>query len=67
METKVFFQVCRIYTRINSQSVIGKFDSEEDALNYAKLSKIAEPNYGFSVIKVTEEVIFESEEKEKGE
>ena len=61
METKVFFKVCKIYTRINSESVIGKFEKEEDALNYAKLSKKNEPDYGFKVIKVTEEVIFESE------
>ena len=67
METKVFFKVCKIYTRINSESVIGKFDSEEDALNYAKLSKKNEPDYGFSVVKVTEENIFSTEVEEKGE
>ena len=67
METKVFFKVYKIYTRINSESVIGKFDSEEDALNYAKLSKLNEPDYGFKVVKVTEESIFSTEEEEKGE
>ena len=67
METKVFFKVCKIYTRINSESVIGKFEKEEDALNYAKLSKIDERNYGFSVVKVTEENIFSTEVEEKCE
>ena len=62
METKVFFKVYKIYTRINSESVIGKFDSEEDALNYAKLSKKNEPNYGYKVVRTTEENIFSTEE-----
>ena len=62
METKVFFKVCRLYLNINSESVIGNFEKEEDALNYAKLSKIAEPKYGFKVVKVTEESIFSTEE-----
>ena len=62
METKVFFKVYRLYLNINSESVIGKFDSEEDALNYARLSKIADPNYGFKVVRVSEENIFSTEE-----
>lgn len=62
METKVFFKVYKLYLNINSESVIGKFEKEEDALNYARLSKIAEPNYGFKVVKVTEENIFSTEE-----
>ena len=37
METKVFFKVCKLYLNINSESVIGNFEKEEDALNYAKL------------------------------
>ena len=67
METKVFFKVCRLYLNINSESVIGKFEKEEDALNYAKLSKIAEPNYGFKVVRVSEGNIFSTEVEEKGE
>ena len=62
METKVFFKVYKLYLNINSESVIGKFEKEEDAINYAKLSKIGEPNYGFKVVKVTEENIFSTEE-----
>lgn len=62
METKVFFKVYRCYLNINSESEIGKFEKEEDALNYARLSKIAEPKYGFKVVKVTEENIFTTEE-----
>ena len=62
METKVSFKVCRLYLNINSESVIGKFEKEEDALNYARLSKIAEPNYGFKVLRVSEESIFSTEE-----
>ena len=62
METKVFFKVCRCYLNIKSESVIGKFEKEEDALNYAKLSKIAEPNYGYKVVRTTEENIFSTEE-----
>ena len=62
METKVFFKVYRLYLNINSESVIGKFEKEEDALNYARLSKIAEPNYGFRVVRVSEENIFSTEE-----
>ena len=62
MEAKVFFKVYKIYTRINSESVIGKFDSEEDALNYAKLSKKNEPDYGYKVVRTTEENIFSTEE-----
>lgn len=61
METKVFFKVCKIYTRINSESVIGKFEKKEDALNYAGLSKLNEPDYGFKVVKVTEEFIISTE------
>ena len=61
METKVFFQVNKIYTRVNSEYVIGKFDSEEDALNYAKLSKKSEPDYGFRVVRTTVESIFSTE------
>ena len=62
METKVFYQVNRLYLNINSESVIGNFEKEEDALNYAKLSKIAEPKYGFKVVRVSEESIFSTEE-----
>lgn len=62
METKVSFKVCRLYLNINSESVIGNFEKEEDALNYARLSKIAEPNYGFRVVRVSEENIFSTEE-----
>ena len=62
METKVFYQVSKLYLNINSESVIGNFEKEEDALNYARLSKIAEPKYGFKVVKVTEENIFSTEE-----
>ena len=62
METKVFFKVCRCYLNINSESVIGKFEKEEDAISYAKLSKIAEPNYGYKVVRTTEENIFSTEE-----
>ena len=61
METKVFFNVCQIYTRINSELVIGKSDSEEDARNYARLSKKNEPDYGYKVVKVTKENIFSIE------
>lgn len=62
METKVFFKVCKLYLNINSESVIGNFEKEEDALNYARLSKIAEPKYGFKVVRVSEENIFSTEE-----
>ena len=62
METKVSFKVYRLYLNINSESVIGKFEKEEDALNYARLSKIADPNYGFKVVRVSEESIFSTEE-----
>ena len=62
METKVFFKVYKLYLNINSESVIGNFEKEEDALNYARLSKIAEPNYGFRVVRVSEENIFSTEE-----
>ena len=61
METKVFFQVNKIYTLINSESVVGKFDNEEDAINFAKLSKKNQPNYGFKVVRTTEESIFSTE------
>ena len=67
METKVFFKVCKIYTRTNSESVIGKFEKEEDAIDYARLSKKNEPDYGYKVIKVTEENIFSTEAEEKCE
>ena len=62
METKVFFKVCKLYLNINSESVIGNFEKEEDAINYAKLSKIAEPKYGFKVVRVLEDNIFSTEE-----
>ena len=62
METKVFFKVYRLYLNINSESVIGNFENEEDAINYAKLSKIAEPKYGFKVVRVLEDNIFSTEE-----
>ena len=62
METKVFFKVCRCYLNIKSESVIGKFEKEEDAINFAKLSKLNEPNYGFKVVRVSEENIFSTEE-----
>ena len=62
METKVFFKVYRLYLNINSESVIGDFENEEDAINYAKLSKIAEPKYGFKVVRVLEDNIFSTEE-----
>lgn len=67
METKVSFKVCKIYTRINSESVIGKFEKEEDAKKYAELSKLNEPDYGYKVVKVTEENIFSTEAEEKCE
>ena len=62
METKVFFKVYQLFLNINSESVIGNFEKEEDAINYAKLSKIAEPKYGFKVVRVLEDNIFSTEE-----
>ena len=67
METKVFFRVYKIYTNINSESEIGKFDNEEDAINFAKLSKKNQPNYGFKVVRVSEESIFSTEVEESEE
>ena len=63
METKVFYQVNKVFTLIDAESKIAKFDKEEDAINYAELSKMAEPRYGYKVIKVTEESIFSTEEE----
>lgn len=62
METKVFFKVYRCYLNINEETKIAQFEKEEDAIDYARLSKIAEPKYGFKVVKVTEENIFSTEE-----
>ena len=61
METKVFFQVNKIYTLINSEAKVGCFDNEEDAINFAKLSKKNEPTYGYKVVRITEESIFSTE------
>ena len=61
METKVFFQVNKIYTLINSEAKVGSFDNEEDAINFAKLSKKNEPTYGYKVVRITEESIFSTE------
>lgn len=58
METKVFYQVNKIFTLINAESKIATFEKEEDAINYARLSKMNEPRYDYKVIKVTEETIF---------
>ena len=62
METKAFFKVYRCYLYINEETKIAQFEKEEDALNYARLSKMNEPRYGYSVVKVTEENIFSTEE-----
>ena len=62
METKVFFLVNKLYLNINEETKIAQFEKEEDALNYAKLSKMNEPRYGFKVVKVTKENIFSTEE-----
>lgn len=67
METKVFYQVNKIFTIINSESKIAKFEKEEDAINYARLSKMNEPRYDYKVIKVTEETIFTIEPNEQNE
>lgn len=67
METKVFYQVNKIFTLINSESKIAKFEKEEDAINYARLSKMNEPRYDYKVIKVTEETIFTIEPNEQNE
>ena len=61
METKVFFQVNKIYTLINSEAKVGSFDNEEDAINFAKLSKKNQPTYGYKVVRTTEESIFSTE------
>ena len=63
METKVFFQVNKIFTLINAESKIATFEKEEDAINYARLSKMAESMFNFKVVKVTEESIFSTEEE----
>lgn len=62
METKVFFKVYRCYLNINEETKIAQFEKEEDAINYARLSKMNEPRYGYRVVKVTEENIFSTEE-----
>lgn len=62
METKVFFKVYRCYLYINEETKIAQFEKEEDALNYARLSKMNEPRYDFKVVKVAEENIFSTEE-----
>lgn len=67
METKVFYQVNKVFTLINAESKIATFEKEEDAINYARLSKISGPKYGFKVVKVTDENIFSTEVEEKGE
>ena len=61
METKVFYQVNKIYTTIKSEAVVGKFDNEEDAINFAKLSKKSDPTYGYKVVRTTTESIFSTE------
>ena len=63
METKVFFQVNKVFTLINAESKIATFEKEEDAINYARLSKMNEPRYDYKVIKVTEEQFFSTEEE----
>lgn len=67
METKVFYQVNKIFTLIKSEAKVGSFDNEEDAINYARLSKMNEPRYDYKVIKVTEETIFTIEPNEQNE
>lgn len=67
METKVFYQVNKIFTLINTESKIATFEKEEDAFNYARLSKMNEPRYDYKVIKVTEETIFSIEPNEQNE
>lgn len=64
METKVFFQVNKIYTLINSEAKVGSFDNEEDAINFAKLSKKNQPTNSYKVVRVTEESIFSTEVEE---
>ena len=64
METKVFYNVYKLYTRINSEYKIASFEYEEDALNYAKLSKKNDPDYGYKVVRTTEESIFSTEVEE---
>ena len=61
METKVYFKVYQLFTRINSEAEVGKFDNEEDAINFAKLSKKNQPKYGYKVVRTTEESIFSTE------
>lgn len=67
METKVFYQVNKIFTLINTESKIATFEKEEDAFNYARLSKMNEPRYDYKVIKVTEETIFSIDPNEQNE
>ena len=67
METKVFYQVNKIFTLIKSEAKVCSFDNEEDAINYARLSKMNEPRYDYKVIKVTEETIFTIEPNEQNE
>ena len=67
METKVFYQVNKIFTLINAESKIATFEKEEDAFNYARLSKMNEPRYDYKVIKVTEEAIDTIEPNEQNE
>lgn len=69
METKVFYQVNKIFTLINSESKIATFEKEEDAFNYARLSKMNEPRYDYKVYKVmySEEAIDTIEPNEPNE
>ena len=64
METKVLFQVNKIYTTIKSEAKVGSFDNEEDAINFAKLSKKSDPTYGYKVVRTTVESIFSTEVEE---
>lgn len=67
METKVFYYVLKVYNNSWCKEEIARYPNKSDAVNYAKLTKKMYPRENFRVVKITETIVFSTEQTESNE
>ena len=67
METKVFYYVLEIDIHYGYKEEIAKYQKKSDAVKYAKLIKKVYPSNHYRVVKITETIVFSTEQTESNE
>ena len=58
---KVIFNVCKMLPLINSEITVGSFNNEENALDFARLSKMAD-GHEYRVLRIESKEFFNTKE-----